>query len=122
METDILKTLLGYQLPKGVLDFFELVSVQQDGDKLVLQLDELNVKPIGGHDKDLESKGFLPSVRVEDFPIREHVVYLLVRRRKWIDKRTSKTFTNTYDLSAQGTSYTQEFGSFLKEVVGHYPG
>ena len=117
---DILKTLLSYQLPKGVLDYFELVSVKQEEDKLVLQLDELNTKSLSNQDKDLESKGFLPAVRLEDFPIREHTVYLLVRRRKWIDKQTGKTVINTYDLSAQGTSYTQEFGSFLKEVVRHY--
>ena len=119
---DVLKTLLSYQLPKGVLDYFELVSVEEEKDKLVLQLDELNVKPLGHQAKNLESKGFLPAVRLEDFPIREHLVYLLVRRRKWVDKQTGKTVINTYDLSARGTSYTQEFGAFLKEVAGHYPG
>ena len=44
---DILKTLLSYQLPKGLLDYFELVSVEQEEGKLLLQLDELNVKPVG---------------------------------------------------------------------------
>ena len=87
---EVLKTLLSYQLPKGVLDYFELVSVEQEGDKLVLHLDELNVKPLGYEGKELESKGFLPAVRLEDFPIREHIVYLLVRRRKWVDKQTGK--------------------------------
>ncbi len=118
---EVLKSLLSYQLPKGVLDYFELVSVKQEEDKLVLQLDELNKKPLTHQDKSLESKGFLPAVRLEDFPIREHMVYLLVRRRKWIDKQTGKTVINTYDLSADGTSYTQEFGVFLKELVGHNP-
>ena len=111
---DVLRTLLSYQLPKGVLDYFELVSVKQEKGKLVLQLEELNVKPLAHHDKSLESKGFLPAVRLEDFPIREHIVYLLVRRRQWVDKQTGKTVINTYALSAEGTSYTQKFGAFFK--------
>ena len=119
---DALKALLSYQLPPGVLDYFELVSVEQEGEKLVLQLDELNIKPLSDQDNDLESKGFLRSVLLEDFPIREHTVYLLVRRRKWVDKQTGQTVTNAYNLSAEGTSYTREFGAFLKELAGHHPG
>lgn len=122
MEKDILKELVKFQFPSGVLEYFELVSVKQEEGKLLLQLDELPVKPIEHKDKDLESKGFLPSVHLEDFPIREHSVYLVVRRRKWIDKQTGKTYSNSFKLTAQGTSYTKEFGAFLKEVAGYYPG
>ncbi|MCP4456915.1 MAG: hypothetical protein GY816_02645 [Cytophagales bacterium] len=74
MEKDILKELVKFQFPSGVLDYFELVSVKQEDGKLLLQLDELPVKPIERKDKNLESKGFLPSVHLEDFPIREHSV------------------------------------------------
>ena len=70
----------------------------------------------------MESKGFLPPVHLEDFPIRELSAYLVVRRRKWIDIQTGKTYSNSFKLTAQGTSYTQEFGAFLKEVAGYYPG
>ena len=122
MKEDILKKLLSYQLPTGLLDFFELVSVEQNDDKLILHLDELNRKPEEHKDLNLESKGFLPSVTLEDFPIREHTVYLKVRRRKWIDKSTGKTYQNSFNLTAQGTSYTKEFGDFLKEVVRYHAG
>ena len=122
MEKDVLKSLLRFQFPSGVLEYFELVSVKQEGGKLLLQLDEFAVKPHEHKEKDLESKGFLPSVHLEDFPIRELSVYLVIRRRKWIDKQTGKTYSNSFKLTAQGTSYTKEFGAFLKEVVGYYPG
>ncbi len=44
MKKDVLKELAKFQFPIGVLDYFELVSVKQEGDKLLLQLDELPVK------------------------------------------------------------------------------
>ena len=122
MGNDILKTLISYQLPSGVLDYFELVGVLEEKGRLILVLDELNKKPVDKQDSDLESKGFLPAIQLEDFPIREHTVYLRIRRRKWVDKQTGKTVINTFDLSAKGTSYTQEFGIFLKEMARHHTG
>ncbi len=96
------------------MDYFVLVSLEEQGNKLIIQLDEKNSKPIEHKDKQLESKGFLPAHQLEDFPIREHKVVLRIRRRKWIDTQTGKSYTNSFNLSAIGTSYTQQFGSFLK--------
>ena len=61
-------------------------------------------------------KGFDEAVHIQDFPIREKAVYFIVRRRKWIDKQTSKVYMTNWNLTANGTSYTKEFAAFLKEI------
>ena len=66
-----------------------------------------------------ESKGFMEAVNVTDFPIRDHKVILRIRRRRWTDLRTGKSFSIPIDLDivAKGTRYSKEFGAFLKESV-----
>ena len=42
------------------------------------------------NDVHFASKGFMDAVEVTDFPIRDHKVILVLRRRRWIDTRTGK--------------------------------
>ena len=74
-------------------------------------------------DLHFESKGFMDSVGVTDFPIRDHKVILVLRRRRWIDTRTGKSFSLPLqiDITASGTRYSKEFGAFLKETYGDVP-
>ena len=73
------------------------------------------------NDVHFESKGFIPPVSVTDFPIRDHKVLLVLRRRKWIDIRTGKSFILSLKITAEGTRYPNEFAAFLKETYGHIP-
>ena len=77
----------------------------------------------GSDDLHFESKGFMDAVGVTDFPIRDHKVILALRRRRWIDTRTGKSFSLPLqiDITASGTRYSKEFGSFLKETYGEPP-
>lgn len=63
-------------------------------------------------------------VSVTDFPIRGHKVILRIRRRRWTDIRTGKSFSIpiALDVVAKGTRYSKEFGAFLKETYGDVPG
>ena len=74
-------------------------------------------------DAHYESKGFMEAVNVKDFPIRDHKVILKIRRRRWIDTRTGKSFSLpiSLDIVAKGTRYSKEFGAFLKETYGDVP-
>ena len=76
-----------------------------------------------GNDAQFESKGFMAAVNVTDFPIRDHKVVLRIRRRRWTDTRTGKSFSIPIDLYivAKGTRYSKEFGAFLKETYGDVP-
>ena len=49
-----------------------------------------------------------------DYSIRDHKVILHIRRRRWTDSRTGKSFVIPIDLDivAKGTRYSKEFGAF----------
>ena len=81
------------------------------------------MSPQLSEDPNYESKGFMESVNVTDFPIRDHKVILRIRRRRWTDSRTGKSFSIPIDLDivAKGTRYSKEFGAFLKETYGEIP-
>ena len=55
--------------------------------------------------------------------LRDHKVVLRIRRRRWTDTRTGKSFSIPIDLDivAKGTRYSKEFGAFLKETYGDVP-
>ena len=110
-------------LPTQILGHFTVVGVEQNATEIHISLDErtspeLSAKP------HFESKGFMEAVSVTDFPIRGHKVILGIRRRRWTDTRTGKSFSEpiNLDVVAKGTRYSKEFGAFLKETYGDIPG
>ncbi len=106
--------ILKYILPKEFVEYFDLISIKEESEEMTISLDEKFVPPPEHSDKTLESKGFGPAISITDFPIRNRHVILKIRRRKWKDKETGKTYTREWELKAKGTNYTKEFASFLK--------
>ena len=109
-------------LPAQILDYFTVVGLVQTDTEIHIKLDELMDKNLS-EDVHFESKGFMEPVSVTDFPIRDHKVILKIRRRRWTDTRTGKSFSLPIDLEivAKGTRYSKEFGAFLKEAYGDIP-
>ena len=103
-------------LPEGVLDYFEITQVVQQEKELSIVLEERNVIPEEYVGRKLESKGFYEDSRVQDFPLRGKAVYLIVKRRRWIDKTTGDIVFRHWELVAKGTRTTQEFATFLKGI------
>lgn len=122
MEKDYLNMLAGIVLPTQILDYFSIVGIEQTTGEIHISLDE-KMNPELGNDAHFESKGFMEAVSVTDFPIRDHKVILKIRRRRWTDTRTGKSFSIPIDLDvvARGTRYSKEFGAFLKETYGDVP-
>ena len=122
MEENMLRTLAALVLPTQILEFFTIVSVRKVGSEFHISLDERMDKTLAD-DANFESKGFMEAVNITDFPIRDHKVILKIRRRRWTDLRTGKSFTLpiALDMVAQGTRYSKEFGAFLKETYGDIP-
>ena len=110
-------------LPSQILEYFTIVGVEQTATEIYIGLDEKMTSELQ-QDVHIESKGFMDAVSVTDFPIRDHKVILRIRRRRWIDTRTGKSFSIPIDLDvvAKGTRYSKEFGAFLKETYGDVPG
>jgi hypothetical protein len=115
---DTLKELMGYLLPAGTLDYFELTHIVKDKEGLVLFLEEKNLPPAEYQDQTLHSKGLLPEVSVQDFPIRDQKVILSIRRRRWEIVSTGEIVSRNWDLVMQGARLTKEFALFLKDALG----
>ena len=124
---NMLEQLAHLVLPKEILDNFDIVKIETDESdidamSLTIHLDE-RMNAYLQKSEDYESKGFMDSVEVTDFPIRDHKVILVLRRRRWIDTRTGKSFSLllNIDITASGTRYSKEFGAFLKATYGDIP-
>ena len=123
METNYLEVIAQMVLPSEILKYFAVVGVEQTPKEIRISLDERMNEELSS-DVHFESKGFMEAVSVTDFPIRDHKVILKIRRRRWLDTRTGKSFSIPIDLdvSAKGTRCSREFGAFLKETYGDIPG
>ena len=123
MENEHLQMLAQIVLLAQILDYFTIVGIEQTESEIHISLDEKMNPELSG-DVHFESKGFMDAVSVTDFPIRDHKVILRVRRRRWTDTRTGKSFSLpiNLDVVAKGTRYSKEFGAFLKETYGDIPG
>lgn len=109
-------SLIRLLLPDYIINHFELKSVEQKQETLHLYLEEINKPPTEYSQDKLQSKGFFDSITVQDFPIREYKVYLHIKRRRWLNLTSNKVVFRDWNLIAQGTRFTQEFASFLKEI------
>jgi len=112
-------SLSEFILPKGILEYFELVNVQELDKELQLYLEERNVHPHEYQQEKLTSKGFYEEIKVQDFPIRGKNVYLYIKRRRWLNENTGESVFRNWELVAQGTRMTKEFATFLKAIHRH---
>jgi len=114
------KELLRYVLPNELVDFFNLVNLQEQEGCLHLHLDECNIVPEEYSELSLLPNGFYEVSTLKDFPLRDKKVVLHIRRRRWIDTH-GKSYSRQWNLAAEGTRYSKEFAFFLKEAFGYLP-
>ncbi len=115
MEND-LTTLASLFLPEGLLDYFNLVKTDKGNEELNLYLEEKNLAPAGYENVKLESKGFMPEIAVQDFPIRNYKVMLFIKRRRWLVVDSGEMIKRDWDIVQKGTRITKDLGAFLKEL------
>lgn len=106
--------LVRFLLPEGMLNYFELSKIVEAIPGLHIYLEEKNVPPTEYKDQKLESKGFLPEIYIQDFPIRNQRVTLCIKRRRWEIKDTGAIVNRDWNIVQQGTRMTKEFADFLK--------
>lgn len=99
-----------YILPVGLLDYFDILQVEDSKTQIKIYLEEKS--NLG--DPLYESKGFYEHVLINDFPVRGKALLLDLRRRRWVNKETGAYFNRDFKLVADGIRITQEFASFLK--------
>ena len=106
----------GYSLllPSGILDYFDLLKVEDTSKGIKIYLEEKNNINTEFSGSLYESKGFYPNILVNDFPVRGKKLLLDIKRRRWIEKATGKYVDRDFHLIADGTRITKQFASFLK--------
>jgi hypothetical protein len=116
------KELIELILPEGILDYFDYTKVEKKEVSYTIHLSEKNIPPEKYKDNKLESKGFYDPVTIQDFPLRGKACYLVVKRRRWLNRDTGDIVMRDWDIVANGTRMTQEFAAFLKELYRYHPG
>jgi len=109
-------------LPEGVLDYFEVTSVEKDQDSYLISLLEKPLQPGEFERQRLSSKGFFEEITIKDFPIRGKACFLKIKRRRWLDEDLNKIVSRDWELVARGTRMTKEFAAFLKEMPRFHTG
>ena len=82
--------LISYLLPDFIVAYYELARVDKLSDVLHLYLEEKNYEVSDVAKDNLLSKGFMPEITIQDFPIRDKRVFLHVKRRRWLNTHTGQ--------------------------------
>ena len=114
MELSI--ALLKFILPEMLIAHFDLVRHNHENEELHLYFEERNVVPKEESERILIAHGFHKELTIQDFPLRGNTVYLHIKRRRWLDKKTKQIVQRDWNLVAQGTRMTEQFAAFLKEI------
>ncbi len=101
--------------PKGLLDYFDVVSYTITEECYLFELREKNIPPDGYLKEELESKGFYQAGNITDFPLRGKRCEYQVHRRKWLVKQTARVIHRDWNIVSKGTRITEDFAAFLKE-------
>lgn len=124
METTDYK-LLQELFPTELMDYFTitsfvtLCSIEIKQEYWLIDFEEKNEVPNGYHSIDFESKGFMESKLIQDFPLRGKGVYLRVKKRRWRHKKTKEILKRDFSFIADGSKFTQELSDFLKGASGY---
>ena len=113
--------LLKLLLPEDMFDYFDIINFVSDDKRIDLFLDEKYRKPEKYKSEKLISKGFHQAIIIQDYPLRDKMVYLHVRCRRWTIESTGKIISSELNAVEKGTRYTKGFASFLKELFGQLP-
>ena len=123
-EKELLYGIVSLILPESMLDCFDIVKVEEVNlpstdlpfrpyKRMVnLYLDERDNR--SAEQQDYKPNGFTEYTRVSDFPLRNRLVTLHIRRRRYEDAEGKNAVLCEYPLKAEGTSISPEFADFLK--------
>mgnify|MGYP001389995578 CR=1 FL=1 len=118
-------SLLTLFLPDGILDYFDIIDHQiVDREErvyrktLTIHLQEKNIIPSEFENYQIKGAGFMPARVIDDYPIRNMLVKLCIKRRRWevsINDKPKKV-TRNWNLVAQGCRMSEDYSTFLKGI------
>jgi hypothetical protein len=119
------KRLLERLFPEELSDYFEIIdyqilcSLSAKEEYWLIDFEEKNELPEGYSGEEYESKGFMQSSLIQDFPLRGRPVFLRIKKRRWRHKETGAVIRRDFSFIADGSKFTQELSDFLKEAGGY---
>ena len=111
--------LIELLLPEFIIENYLLARVEKSEERYHVYLEEKNYPEDDPRKADLLSKGYFPTITLQDFPIRGHKVFLHIKRRRWLNTKTGRVVYRDWTEVAEGTRMTNEFSAFLKEIGGY---
>ena len=118
-------SLLSLFLPAGILDHFMIVDYQTKSTNnelytksLTIFLEEKMIVPEEYKEYKINASGFMDPSQVDDYPIRDMLVKLSIKRRPWdvyIEGKKRKV-SRDWNLIIEGTRMSEDYSTFLKEI------
>lgn len=121
LDINLLHHLFPDQLCKyfSITNYEILWALSTKEEYWLIEFEEKNELPNGYPDEEYESKGFMESKLIQDFPLRGRAVYLRIKKRRWRHKVTGEIIKRDFSFVADGSKFTQELSDFLKDA-GQY--
>jgi hypothetical protein len=76
------KDLAKYLLPRGILDYFEIIADTIENNRVHFYLEEPNILLEESQSEKSQSKGFSTEITVEEFPLWGKPVLLHIKPRR----------------------------------------
>jgi hypothetical protein len=102
-----------------ITGFQTLCSFETKTEYWLIDFEEKNELPEGYSSLDYESKGFMESNLIQDFPVRGKAVFFRIKKRRWRHKKTAEVIKRDFSFIAVGSKFTQELSDFLKDAGGY---
>ena len=119
-------SLISLFLPDGILDYFDITDYERTDSnlktynkRLTIFLIEKKVIPEKYKEALYKASGFMEPRVIEDYPIRNMLVSLSIKRRRWDVHQENNIIKISRDwntIISQGTRISTEFAAFLKEL------
>ncbi len=114
-------SLLSELFPSELMQYFRIIkyetlcSLSTKSEYWLIDFEEKNELPLGYSSSDYESKGFMESSTIQDFPLRGKAVYLRIKKRRWRHKETGSVLRRDFSFISEGSKLTRELSDFLKD-------
>ena len=82
---------------------FDLTKQTTEGEVMHLYFEQKNNPPQKVSNRILIAHGFHKEITIQYFPLRGNAVYLHIKRRRWLDKKTKEIAQRDWNLVAQGS-------------------
>ena len=124
-ERNLLYGVVSLILPENILDQFDIVKLhdediaRNDGTyqpfkhNVHIYLDEQDNRTAEQR-ASLSPNGFTEYTSVKDYHVRNRLLTLHIRRRRYLDAEHGSVILSEFPLKADGTSISPEFADFLK--------